>query len=165
VIIAAVLFYADWKLGWDVTKPYTAPACVAYFALNGLLTYWIFAVESNEVFTGVREGGQRVRFMSTALYNSLNLTIAHPTLLHEKAFSRLQTESDILCSGIGQKMGRQRGHRPIHSVVQHPRVLPKEGISPMADQQHRCVADSTGGARQKGEDYRTDSSSDAGDTN
>lgn len=61
VIIAGVLFYADWKLGWDATKAYTAPACVAYFVLNGVLTYWMWAVEAGTVFAGTREGGQKVQ--------------------------------------------------------------------------------------------------------
>lgn len=60
VIIAGVLFYADYKLGWDDTKAYTAPACLAYFVLNGILTYWIWAVEAGTIFVGVREGGQKV---------------------------------------------------------------------------------------------------------
>lgn len=60
MIIAGVLFYADWKLGWDATKVYTAPACVAYFILNGALTYWISFVEGGKVFVGTREGGQKV---------------------------------------------------------------------------------------------------------
>jgi hypothetical protein len=60
VIISGALFYADWKLGWDKTKPYTLPACVAYFVLNGALTYWTWGVEAGTVFVGVREGGQKV---------------------------------------------------------------------------------------------------------
>ena len=63
MLIAGVLFYADWKLGWDATKAYTAPACIAYFALNGALTYWIWAVEKGSVFVGVNEGGEKVRFL------------------------------------------------------------------------------------------------------
>lgn len=61
VLIAAVLFYADYKLGWAATKAYTGPACVAYFVLNGALTYWIWAVEAGTVFVGIREGGQKVQ--------------------------------------------------------------------------------------------------------
>ncbi|KAJ9495162.1 signal peptidase complex subunit spc2 [Exophiala xenobiotica] len=61
VIIAGVLFYADYKLGWDATKAYTGPACLAYFVLNSALTYWIWAVEAGTVFVGTREGGQKVR--------------------------------------------------------------------------------------------------------
>lgn len=65
VTIAGALFYADWKLGWDATKVYTGPACLAYFVLNGALTYWIWAVESGKVYVGVREGGQKVFFPFT----------------------------------------------------------------------------------------------------
>lgn len=67
VTIAGILFYADYKLGWDATKAYTAPACVAYFILNGFLTYWIWAVEAGTVFVGVREGGQKVCFLIRVL--------------------------------------------------------------------------------------------------
>ncbi|RMZ83512.1 hypothetical protein DV737_g1623, partial [Chaetothyriales sp. CBS 132003] len=52
--IAGTLFYADWKLGgWEVTKPYTLPACAAYFILNAALTYWIWGVDRGTVFSGV----------------------------------------------------------------------------------------------------------------
>lgn len=60
VVIAGILFYADYKVGWDATKAYTGPACIAYFVLNGALTYWIWAVEAGTVFVGTREGGQKV---------------------------------------------------------------------------------------------------------
>lgn len=60
VIIAAATFYADWKLGWDETKGYTAVACVIYFVLNSFLTFHIWRVEAGRVFVGLREGGQKV---------------------------------------------------------------------------------------------------------
>jgi hypothetical protein len=62
VIIAAVTFYADWKLGWDATKGYTTVACVVYFILNTLLTYHIWRVEAGRVFVGLQEGGQKASF-------------------------------------------------------------------------------------------------------
>ncbi|KAL8798828.1 MAG: hypothetical protein Q9182_006350 [Xanthomendoza sp. 2 TL-2023] len=52
VVIAGVTFYADYKLGWDATKYWTLWAVVAYFILNGTLTYWIWAVEKGKIFTG-----------------------------------------------------------------------------------------------------------------
>lgn len=70
VIIAGVLFYADYKLGWDATKAYTAPACLAYFVLNGILTYWIWAVEAGTIFVGVREGGQKLTLKSSSKKHS-----------------------------------------------------------------------------------------------
>ncbi|KEF63320.1 uncharacterized protein A1O9_01297 [Exophiala aquamarina CBS 119918] len=70
VIIAGVLFYADYKLGWDDTKAYTAPACLAYFILNGILTYWIWAVEAGTIFVGVREGGQKLTLKSSSKKHS-----------------------------------------------------------------------------------------------
>ncbi|OAP64026.1 hypothetical protein AYL99_03253 [Fonsecaea erecta] len=83
VVIAGVLFYADWKLGWDATKAYTGPACVAYFVLNGALTYWIWAVEAGTVFVGVREGGQKITLRSSAKKHSpeykLKVTYSAPS--------------------------------------------------------------------------------------
>jgi hypothetical protein len=60
VIIAAITFYADWKLGWDETKGYTTVACVVYFILNSLLTYHIWRVEAGRVFVGTIEGDKKV---------------------------------------------------------------------------------------------------------
>ncbi|KAL8963567.1 MAG: hypothetical protein Q9193_000190 [Seirophora villosa] len=52
VAISGVTFYADYKLGWDATKSWTLWAVIAYFILNGALTYWIWGVEKGMVFTG-----------------------------------------------------------------------------------------------------------------
>ncbi|KAI4177971.1 MAG: hypothetical protein LQ343_000055 [Gyalolechia ehrenbergii] len=52
VAIAAVTFYADYKLGWDATKFWTMWAVIAYFILNGTLTYWIWGVEKGQIFNG-----------------------------------------------------------------------------------------------------------------
>ncbi|KAI4250774.1 MAG: hypothetical protein LQ352_005260 [Teloschistes flavicans] len=52
VAIAGITFYADHKLGWDATKYWTLLAVVAYFILNGALTYWIWGVEKGKIFTG-----------------------------------------------------------------------------------------------------------------
>ena len=85
VIIAGALFYADWKLGWDVTKPYTLPACVAYFVLNGALTYWVWAVEAGIVFVGTREGGQKVRFRSDDSSGARTKELTHVSQLTLKS--------------------------------------------------------------------------------
>lgn len=60
VIIAAITFYFDWKLGWDATKHYTAGACLLYFTCNAFLTLWIWKYEAGKVFVGYRQGGQKV---------------------------------------------------------------------------------------------------------
>ncbi len=52
VVIAAATFYLDYKFGWDKTKEWTLWAVVAYFILNGALTYWIWGIEKGKVFTG-----------------------------------------------------------------------------------------------------------------
>jgi signal peptidase complex subunit 2 len=58
VIIAAGTFVADYKLGWDATKYWTAWAVVIYFILNGLFTYWTWAVEKGMIFLGEKGGKQ-----------------------------------------------------------------------------------------------------------
>ncbi|KAL8639564.1 MAG: hypothetical protein Q9228_003416 [Teloschistes exilis] len=52
VVIAGITFWADHKLGWDATKYWTLLAVIAYFILNGALTYWIWGVEKGKIFTG-----------------------------------------------------------------------------------------------------------------
>lgn len=60
VIIAAVLFVADYTLGWDATKDWTAVAVAAYALLNAALTYWLWFVERSVVFEGTKDG-EKVR--------------------------------------------------------------------------------------------------------
>ena len=62
VVIAAVTFVADYKLGWEATKTGTAVAVVAYAALNAVYTYWMWLVEKGSVFEGQRQG-QKVRLV------------------------------------------------------------------------------------------------------
>lgn len=56
VLIAAATFAADYKLGWDATKYWTAVAVVAYGLLNTFFTYWTWYVEKGMVFEATREG-------------------------------------------------------------------------------------------------------------
>lgn len=60
VVIAGALFYFDWKFGWEASKPYTLPAVVAYFLLNGAFSYWLWFVEKGVVYEGEGKTG-RVR--------------------------------------------------------------------------------------------------------
>ncbi|GAD94218.1 signal peptidase complex component, putative [Paecilomyces variotii No. 5] len=63
VAIAAGIFYVDRKLGWESTNaPWVLPAVVVYFALNSILTYWVWGVEAGEVFRGKRKTGEKVWF-------------------------------------------------------------------------------------------------------
>ncbi|KAF2750555.1 hypothetical protein M011DRAFT_395798 [Sporormia fimetaria CBS 119925] len=64
VLIAGVLFYFDWKFGWSVTKPYTLPAVVAYFLLNGCFTVWVFWVEKGLVYEGENGQGEKISIRS-----------------------------------------------------------------------------------------------------
>jgi len=60
VVIAGVLFYFDWKLGWEQTRDWTLGAVVAYFILNGAFTYWLLWVEKGIVYVGERSGTKLV---------------------------------------------------------------------------------------------------------
>jgi hypothetical protein len=73
VAIAGALFYFDWKYGWDASKPYTAPAVVAYFALNGAFSYWLWFVEKGVVYEGEGKTG---RVGSFSLSHSQISTVA-----------------------------------------------------------------------------------------
>jgi hypothetical protein len=64
VILAGLLFYLDNRHGWDATKPYTLPACAAYFLLNGALTAYVYFVERGCVCEGQRKGGQMLKIWS-----------------------------------------------------------------------------------------------------
>lgn len=54
VAIAAGTFVADYKLGWEATKTWTALAVGLYTALNGVFTFWLYYVEAGLVFEGSR---------------------------------------------------------------------------------------------------------------
>lgn len=79
VIIAGVTFYADYKLGWDATKYWTLWAVIAYFILNGALTYWIWGVEKGKVFTGE---------INDTLVRSIDLPVIMDCLLMSKTRSQ-----------------------------------------------------------------------------
>jgi signal peptidase complex subunit 2 len=65
VIIAGACFAADYKLGWEATKTWTAVAVAAYAILNGIYSYWMWAVEKGLIFEGERDGK---KVSSTHLY-------------------------------------------------------------------------------------------------
>jgi len=75
VVIAGVLFYFDWKLGWEQTKVWTLPAVIAYFILNGAFTYWIWFVEKGVIFIGEREGKKVRASFSSQLVRRHLLTV------------------------------------------------------------------------------------------
>lgn len=64
VIIAAATFAADYKLGWEATKHWTAVAVAAYAVLNGVFTWWMWAVERGLVFEGSK-GGRKVSWIAS----------------------------------------------------------------------------------------------------
>ncbi|MCJ1388018.1 hypothetical protein MMC18_000862 [Xylographa bjoerkii] len=65
VVIAAVTFAFDYKLGWDETKEYTYWAVIAYFLLNGALTLWIWFAEKGKIFQGVSKNGTLLTIASS----------------------------------------------------------------------------------------------------
>ncbi|KAF2146797.1 uncharacterized protein K452DRAFT_294333 [Aplosporella prunicola CBS 121167] len=89
VLIAGVLFYFDWTRGWDLTKPYTAPAVLAYFLLNGAFMYWTYFVEKGLIYSGEKNGEKlqisshcekhipiyklRVRFTSSGVWQQIDI--------------------------------------------------------------------------------------------
>lgn len=81
VAIAAFTFYADRKLGWEATKsPWIIAAVVSYFVLNTAFTYWIWAVEAGEVFSGKRKSGETVRISFLRYESFLSLALQHNLL-------------------------------------------------------------------------------------
>ncbi|KAF8432091.1 microsomal signal peptidase 25 kDa subunit-domain-containing protein [Terfezia claveryi] len=54
--IAAVAFYYDYKFGFEAAKTVTLYSVVSYFALNTLLTYWIWGVEAGTIYVGEKDG-------------------------------------------------------------------------------------------------------------
>jgi len=69
VVIAAVTFFLDYKYGWDATKLFTLCAVALYFALNGLMTYWILVIERRTIFVG-RRGDIDISIASGSTKNS-----------------------------------------------------------------------------------------------
>ncbi|QKX55161.1 uncharacterized protein TRUGW13939_02253 [Talaromyces rugulosus] len=71
VIIAGVTFYLDRQLGWEATEAaWVKAAVVAYFTLNSILTFWIWAVDAGEVFKGERKSGERITIKSSTQKHS-----------------------------------------------------------------------------------------------
>jgi signal peptidase complex subunit 2 len=58
VAIAGAAFYIDYTMGWEKTKYATFWAVLFYFAINSVLTYWIWAVEKGQVFVGELDGAK-----------------------------------------------------------------------------------------------------------
>ena len=79
VVIAAITFLADYKLGWDATKQGTFWAVIVYFILNGALTFWIWGVEKGRIFNGEGRDGALVRETAKAANpGSNNIILSDP---------------------------------------------------------------------------------------
>ncbi|MCJ1465664.1 hypothetical protein MMC07_004283 [Pseudocyphellaria aurata] len=78
VVIAAITFGLDYKLGWDKTKDLTLWAVVAYFVLNGALTYWIWGVEKGKIFAGENDHAMLTVASKVTKHTPVyNLTVRH----------------------------------------------------------------------------------------
>lgn len=95
VVIAAVTFVADYKLGWEATKTGTALAVAAYAILNAVYTYWMWLVEKGLVFEGERQGkkvgisesiGQSPSAGSTDNPRPTQISIASRTKKHDPTY-------------------------------------------------------------------------------
>lgn len=91
VAISGVTFYADYKLGWDATKSWTLWAVIAYFILNGALTYWIWGIEKGTVFTG-QINNSLVRLnctpvISAFVHRPLQISMASSVSKHKPIYS------------------------------------------------------------------------------
>lgn len=64
LILAAACFAWDYKLGFDITKYYTAAAVAVYAVLNSALTLWIWKKENGVVYVGTAPSGETVRIGS-----------------------------------------------------------------------------------------------------
>lgn len=84
--LAAACFLWDYKFGFESTKVYTGIAVAIYTVLNGILTYWIFAVEKGTIYEGTAPSGEKIRISSSTPNKSVpeyHLTI--DTFKHGKA--------------------------------------------------------------------------------
>jgi hypothetical protein len=143
VIIAGAIFYADWKLGWEATKGWTAIAVAAYAVLNGAFTYWTWAVEKGLVFEGSKNG-KKVGIISP--HNaSVAVAIAHFTIspadrhpiLTEKARSHIlpRRHNDRLVQRITEHMADSRS---LYYMVHSGRGFHREAISEMGREHNYC---------------------------
>ncbi|TKX25570.1 putative signal peptidase complex subunit spc2 [Elsinoe australis] len=71
VIICAITFAYDYKLGFEATKYWTAGTVTIYFLLNGAFTYWLWFVEKDVVYNGDAKG----RKVSTNGQTSMRMLI------------------------------------------------------------------------------------------
>jgi len=92
VIISAATFAADYKLGWDKTKHWTAAAVVAYFILNSAFTYWTYFVEKGTVFVGDWQGKRLTLSSKTEKHSPVYHLTAHIT---SSSGSRLAPEVQV----------------------------------------------------------------------
>jgi hypothetical protein len=124
VIIAGAIFYADWKLGWEATKGWTAVAVAAYAVLNGAFTYWMWAVEKGLVFEGTKNGkkvGMILQCSASSMVANADFAISTTDrhyLLTKKARSHIlpRCYNDCITRRIGELMADPSTlHHLVHS--------------------------------------------------
>lgn len=129
VVIAAATFVADYKLGWEATKGWTAVAVVAYALLNGAFTYWTWAVEKGCVFDGVKDG-RKVRAQGDVVKIYIWMLTIHLDL---RCIQDQQARADILPHRHGLRFGSEHTANPgaLHHVVHGGRLLRREAFPAM----------------------------------
>lgn len=93
VFIAGATFVADYKLGWEATKGWTAVAVVAYMILNGFFTYWLWFVEKGLVFEGTKDGK---KVCLSEIHESFERTSADKPRAGLHSFQDQQKRPDLL---------------------------------------------------------------------
>lgn len=102
------MFYVDRKLGWESTNaPWVLPAVIAYFALNSILTYWVWGVEAGEVFRGKRKTGEKVYF---AVFLLCSRSIGDVRVLVKIGLANLELKSQITVRSSTKK------HSPLYKI-------------------------------------------------
>lgn len=91
VAISGVTFYTDYKLGWDATKSWTLWAVIAYFIINGALTYWTWGIEKGKIFTGQTNNNFVCLCcspgFSVLIHRRLQISIASSVTKHKPIYS------------------------------------------------------------------------------
>lgn len=127
IAIAGFTFYADRTLGWEATSsPWIIAAVVAYFTLNSILTFWLWAVEAGEVFAGKRRTGETVRVPPFLyLWKPMLDSIAYENFLNRLPFLHLQRNSrnNTSCA-CSTSLPQERYYRISGARLLSPRGFP-----------------------------------------
>jgi hypothetical protein len=134
VIIAGATFAADYKLGWDATKHWTAVAVVAYMILNGAFSYWLWFVEGGLVFEGSSKG-KKVSWNGSSTHVWVEANVQH---LDRHILKDQQARTYLLPHRKSTHLNRlSRNPSTFHNMVHSRRLLRRQTLSAMASKQRR----------------------------